>query len=304
MLDQKKANILVVDDEEIIRLTLQKMLSRLDYNVVLFEKAEEVLTYIKNEEGEVDLIITDINLKKMEMNGLELLRHIKGIDDSIPVVIISGYGNVEDAIEALRYGARDFIRKPFVMEDVVGPVKSILRGKDEQILIENFAKYIENQTALYKLPVEASIINAISCKLTEGLVGGQICDHPTAENITLALREAISNAMFHGNFEISSEIRETGGIKQFNEEIAKRKELEPYKDRLVTINFKQTQEYVEYIIEDEGPGFDYKSLPNPKDPENFFKNSGRGLLIIGIHLDEISWNDKGNIIYLKKYKAD
>ena len=299
---EEQATILVVDDEEIIRLTLEKMLARFGYRVVLLEAAEEVVNFLKKGEVKVDLIITDINLKKMEMDGIELLRYINGLDETIPVVIISGYGNVEDAIRALRYGARDFIRKPFGVEDVASPVKAILRRKNEEVLIENFGKYTDYQKSVFKIPVDAGIINALSCKLTENLVPGEICNLTTAENITLALREAISNAMFHGNLEISSDIRETGGIKQFNEEIAKRKDLDKYKDRLVIVNFEQTADYVLYSIEDEGPGFDYKSLPDPKDPENFFKNSGRGLLIIGIHMDEVSWNNKGNIITLKKYK--
>ena len=125
----------------------------------------------------------------------------------------------------------------------------------------------------------------------------------TAENITLALIESISNAMFHGNLEISSDIKNDEGIKRFNDEVDKRKNEEIYKNRLITINYELTNEYVEYIIEDEGKGFNFKSLPDPRDPENFFKNSGRGLLIIRIHMDEVEWHDHGNIIRLRKYKV-
>ncbi len=61
---------------------------------------------------------------------------------------------------------------------------------------------------------------------------------------------------------------------------------------------------VEYTIEDQGRGFDFRTLPDPRDPENFFKNSGRGLLIIRIHMDEVSWNEKGNKITMRKNRVE
>jgi anti-sigma regulatory factor (Ser/Thr protein kinase) len=110
--------------------------------------------------------------------------------------------------------------------------------------------------------------------------------------------------MFHGNLEIPSSIREDQGIKGFNDEIDRKKNDPAYSGRTVTVEYELTRDYVEYIISDEGPGFNYKDLPDPRDPENFFKNSGRGLLIIRIHMDEVEWNEKGNSIRLRKYKVE
>ncbi|MCP4137527.1 MAG: response regulator [bacterium] len=294
--------VVVVDDEEVIRFALQKKLSRMGYNVISLEKAEDVLYLFKNGDQQIDLVITDIKLRKMD--GIELLTRIRGLDEPVPVLIITGHGNVEEAIRALRYGASDFIRKPFDINAVASSVRSILRNKKEKSQVEGFARYTEYEKAVIKLPVDAGIINPISYRLTKDLVPSGMCNITTAENLTLALREAISNAMFHGNLEISSDVREDGGIKAFNEEIEKRKNNVPYKDRIVTVDYEYTREYVEYIIEDQGPGFDYNRLPDPRDPENFFKNSGRGLLIIRIHMDEVEWTGKGNILRLRKYRVE
>jgi CheY-like chemotaxis protein len=295
------AKILVVDDEEVIRYSLQKKLSRLGYKVISMEKAEDALYLLKNGE-KLDLIITDIKLRKMD--GIELLRRIHGLDEPIPVLIITGHGNVEDAIKALRYGASDFIRKPFDINDVASSVRIILNRKHEKKLAESFAHFVVYEKGCYRIPIDESIINAMSYNLTKNLVPSGICNSTTAENISMALQEAISNAMYHGCLEISSSIREDYGIKGFNDEIEKRKADERYMDRHVTITYELNKEYVEYIIEDEGPGFDYNNLPDPRDPENFFRNSGRGLLIIRIHLDEVSWNGRGNVLRLRKYRVE
>ncbi len=301
-MNESHATILIVDDEDIIRYALQKKLSRIGYNVISLEKAEDVLYLVKNGGQKIDLIITDIKLRKMD--GIELLRRIRNLDDPIPVMIITGHGNVEDAIRALRFGASDFIRKPFDINEIASSVRAILRSRDEKELADNFSQYADFEKAEFRIPPDISIINPLAYRLTRNLVASGLCNNNTSENLSLALVEAISNAMYHGTLEISSDIREEGGIKKFNEEVERRKNDSAYMNRFIKISYHLTKEYVEYIIEDEGPGFNYHSLPDPRDPENFFKESGRGLLIIRIHMDEVEWVGRGNIVRLKKNKIE
>ena len=294
--------ILIVDAEEASRLTLSKKLSRAGYYVITSEKAEDALYILKSSEEKVDLIISDVKLRKTD--GIELLKRVKAMDEPLPMLLITGKGNVEDAITALRLGVDDFIRKPVDANDVVSSVRSILRRKQSEKIAESFGRFIQYEKIVYVIPNEVSLINTISYQLTRNLVPLGFCNMTTSENISLALKEAIMNSVCHGNLEISSSIREHSGIRGFNEEIEKRKDEPQYKDRKVQITYEQTDEYIEYAIQDDGPGFDHRSLPNPRDPENFLKNSGRGLLIIAVHLDDVHWNDKGNCIYLKKYKIN
>jgi len=299
-MEGREAKIIVVDDEEVIRYTLQKKLSRQGYNVISIDKAEDVFYLIKNGEN-IDLIITDIKLRKMD--GIELLRRISNLDEPIPVLIISGHGNVEDAIRALRYGASDYIRKPFDINDVSSSVRTILKRKQEKSIAERFASYLVYGKSVYKIPVDPSIINPIAYHLAKDLVPSGLCNNTTAGNITLALQESLTNAMFHGNLEIPSLIREESGVRGYNIEIEKKKDDERFRNRIVTITYELTCEYAEYIVEDEGPGFDFYSLPDARDPENFFKNSGRGLLLIRIHMDEVGWTGRGNVIRMRKYRV-
>lgn len=294
------ATVLIIDDEELIRFSLRKKLSRFGYNVISLDKAEDALYLLKHEKQEVDFIITDIRLRKMD--GIELLRHINILDEPVPV-LLTGQGNVEDAIKALHYGACDFIRKPLDVNEVASIIRTVLKRKNEDQYTSSIGKYITYEKREFILPTDNDLCNIVSHQLTMHLAGIGLCNPMTAENISLVLREAISNSMFHGNLEVSSEIREVEGVKAYNEKIEERKQVEKFSKRRVKVSYELTPEYVEYVIADEGPGFNYKALPDPRDPENFFNKSGRGILIIKIHMDEVEWNEKGNCVRLRKYKV-
>ena len=101
--------ILIVDDEEFIRLSLQQILSEEDYNVILNESGGEALRTVREEE--IDLVLLDLNLP--DMSGIEILRKIKQYQPHILTIIMTGFASVESAVEALKLGAYDYIKKPF-----------------------------------------------------------------------------------------------------------------------------------------------------------------------------------------------
>ena len=295
------STILIIDDDETVRFSLSKKLTKHGYNVISADKAEDALYLLKNEKEKIDFVITDIRLRKMD--GIELLRHITSMDDPVPV-LLTGQVNIEDAVNALRYGACDFIRKPFDAADVASVVRSVIKRKSEERLSLDLGQHINYEKREFSLPAQINLGNVISYVATKHLPKIGICNRATAENISLAIREAINNAMFHGNLEISSEVREKEGLKAFNEMIEERKNDERLADRRVKMTYEITREYAEFTIEDEGRGFDATKLADPRDPENFFKKSGRGILIIQLHMDEVEWNAKGNKIRMKKYRVE
>lgn len=108
------AKILVVDDEARMRRVLQMMLEENGHQVNMAGDGEEALNKIK--EANLDLVITD--MKMPGKDGLELLRHIRRIDEELPVIVMTAYGTVSTAVEAMRAGAYDYILKPFDLEEM------------------------------------------------------------------------------------------------------------------------------------------------------------------------------------------
>ncbi len=115
--------ILVVDDESSIRSSLQGILEDEGYEVQTAETGEKGLELIRARE--FGLVLLDIWLP--EMSGIDVLKHIRAFEDRPPVVVISGHGTVEAAVQATKLGAFDFLEKPLSLDKVVVTVKNALR---------------------------------------------------------------------------------------------------------------------------------------------------------------------------------
>ncbi len=107
-------NVLIVDDEEQMRLAMEAVLARLGYSISKAENGKLALELI--ESNHYDLVVSD--MKMPVMGGLELLENIRNNYPKLPVVIITAYGTIEQAVKAMQNGAFDFITKPFSAEDL------------------------------------------------------------------------------------------------------------------------------------------------------------------------------------------
>ena len=114
-------NILIVDDDKSIRYSLKRMMEG-NYSILTAQNGEEALERVK--EGPPDLILMDI--KMPGRSGIDVLREIKSIDPKSLVIIMTAYGTTETAIEAMKYGAFDYILKPFPIPQMKGLVEKAL----------------------------------------------------------------------------------------------------------------------------------------------------------------------------------
>ncbi len=158
MLDKnKKSKILVVDDENSLREMLSILLQREGYQVD--QAVDGVAAFSMNQENTYDLIISDIQMPKM--TGIELLRQLREQDDNVTVMMMTAFSSTEEAVEAMKLGAYDYITKPFKNDEIRLVIKNALER--EQLQQENrqlkqqlgqrfsFQSLIGNSLAMSKL---------------------------------------------------------------------------------------------------------------------------------------------------------
>jgi FixJ family two-component response regulator len=118
----KKGTVYVVDDDEAVRDSLQWLLEGKDYRVRCFDSAESFLS--RYDSREVACLIVDIRMAGM--TGLELQARLIETRSPLPIVFITGHGDVPMAVDTMKKGAMDFIQKPFKEEQLVGLVERML----------------------------------------------------------------------------------------------------------------------------------------------------------------------------------
>ena len=146
--------ILVIDDNLDIRQLISSILT--DYGLKVREAANYDQALIEINKKLPDVAIIDVKLDKSDNDGIELLEHLKKIDDEVPVIMISGHANVQMAVDSLKLGAFEFIQKPFSSERLLNFLKRAIENVDlkkEKSAIENklFHEVIGKRQAIEKV---------------------------------------------------------------------------------------------------------------------------------------------------------
>lgn len=123
------ATIWVIDDETATSDVLSAMLQEIGYDVRVFNQAREALAAYKP--GIADALMTDIRMPGMD--GLELTRAIKEKDPRATIIILTGFPSVEDAVEAIKMGASDYMTKPFRIEEIRLRLLRVLEARDLEL---------------------------------------------------------------------------------------------------------------------------------------------------------------------------
>jgi len=284
---------LVVDDEPSIRDLLQLQLSGLGCRVAVASDGRAALDILQA--GPVDLVFTDIRMPKM--SGIQLLQEIRAISPETSVVVLSGYATIEDTVQALRLGALDFIHKPFRRADVERALDRYRRLRRDAHLTAGYLSQLQESSQALTIPSDKEAARVVATSLTRDLVGLGLCSAAERESVTLALHEAILNAIIHGNLGVPSSLKNQD-VRLFEELVEERRRDPAYGGRIVRIEARADRTRAEFHIEDQGDGFDHRKLPDPTEAASLMEVSGRGLLIIRLSMDEVRWNERGNRITL------
>ncbi len=155
--------ILIIDDEADIRDILADIFIDEGYNVLKAAHSEQALSLITN--NKIDLIVLDIWLDNSDMDGVQILKHLKsGAHKNIPILMISGHGNVEMAVNAMKMGAFDFIEKPFKIDHILLTVNRALEQKslkEENTRLRDHGGTMDIIHHKYKSVVMGALIKSI-----------------------------------------------------------------------------------------------------------------------------------------------
>ncbi len=128
MVKDNKIQILVVEDDEEMRILLEKILTKEDYKIYLAKNGDEGLKKI-DEIKNLNLVLSDI--KMPECNGMDMLQSALKKHPDLPVILITAFGDVEQYLEAMNLGACEYLMKPFKTQDLLDIIKRVL-SKDRK----------------------------------------------------------------------------------------------------------------------------------------------------------------------------
>jgi len=228
-------SILIVDDEQIIRNVLKRKLeSTTSYKVFMADDGVPALELFQRET--IDLVVSDLLMK--QMNGIELLRKLKALQPQVPVIIITGYGSLDDAIEAIHLGAEDFIKKPFDINDVIETIDKTFRKRAEETDQREIIRFIASEDIKLEIPNNFEHLNVVINYVFSHLRARWLVTDEDLHDVKVCLYEALSNAFEHGNLEIPGDVKtrqlETGQ-QAWREYLLNRLADERYRNRLIHV---------------------------------------------------------------------
>jgi len=141
-------HILIIDDETEVAYTIKRALKKKEYSIKSIQDPEIIMD---NPEyaGEFGLILLDINMPKID--GLTLLKEIKRVAPQIPVIIITAFGSENIAVQAIKAGASDYLKKPFTIKELRDICEKYLSCINDQIYKDEFPEIITNSKKMYSI---------------------------------------------------------------------------------------------------------------------------------------------------------
>lgn len=267
-----KRRILIVDSHTELRSSLEEVLSELGHEVVAVSSRETAIA--RSDLNSFDLIISDLN--DDADGGMQILSEVQRKQLLVPVVVSTEEAGQPGVVKAFRMGAANYLRRPYDKDELRHVVEKTLSYKlrfvEDLRVLPHAREKIE-----FELPSDLSLMSGVVHFLVERAVRFGIVQQDRS-NLYIALDEAFVNAVVHGNRSDASKL------------VRIRAELTPHEAR--------------FTIEDEGEGFDRTKVPDPRDPANLFKTSGRGVLLIHNIMDDVEYNELGNRLTMVKRAED
>lgn len=282
--------LLIVDDAAADRVRVSGIAAKwLDCRVLQADDGPSAIRQIQSHMP--DIVLTDMHMP--QMNGLELLSAIKDEHPNLPVILMTGVGSEDIAAQALRQGAASYVPKERLAQDLVQTLNQVHSTAEMAHTQSRLMHYLQNSVVTFELANDPALIRLCVNQLLSMLRCLPLGDESERLRVGIALQEALHNACFHGNLEIATEDYRSDS---FNEIVADRMWSKPYLRRHIFVRAAISRQRAEFVISDEGSGFDTtradlgEALPAQNEP------SGRGLRLMQSIMDEVSFNQSGNVV--------
>jgi len=278
----QKRRILIVDNNDELRAILENALGSLGHEAVVTGDRDEALS--RDDLDQFDLIISDLTEEDAPSgqlstgqstaqpsgpangkaaNELHRRRLLTPVNSNAAEPVI---------VKAFKMVAANYLRQPYNKDELREIVEQTLSYKlryvDDPSLLSHTHEKIE-----FELPSDVALMGGVLQYLLERVAKMGVISSE-GSNLFVALDEAFVNAVKHGN------------------------KNDPTK--LIRVGAELSPKEACFTVEDEGAGFDVQTIPDPRDPANLFKSSGRGVLLIYNIMDEVEYNAQGNRVKMVK----
>ncbi len=287
--------ILFVDDEENIRELFLEYFKN-EYEVTLAADGMEALDIALSQQ--FDLIISDISLPKL--NGVQFIKKLRFEGNITPFIVITGDSDIQLAIDVFRIGAVDFFLKPFRMDSLRRRIEKYAdTDVDLKVLFRNQEISFHDSELNIEIFPRIKNINKYVAIIIEHIQLNPIVNEEDLLSIKVVLYELLANAIEHGSAGIT--YREKQSILESTDQyFEKVDELCQKYNRRIYVLLKINDEGIVIKVQDQGSGFNLKEIPSPLDDHTGNLLNGRGIFLVRMNIDSISYNEKGNEVTVTK----
>jgi CheY-like chemotaxis protein len=291
--------LLVVDDSLVDRQVVGGLLQRKTEHHV--EYASNGLEALELLEARLPLaMVTDLQMP--EMDGMQLVTTVRRRFPSVPVIVTTAHGSEDIAAQALLAGAADYVPKSEIVTELLKSLENVLAIASGDRLHYRLSHCLRYEELQYELENDLLLVPPLVSHLQEAALDLGLVDATDNVRLGRSLIEALRNAIYHGNLELSPEqIAAVQSLPGPTDAVASRRKQLPYGQRRVYVRALLSPREARFTIRDEGPGYDVASLPDIiEDPTPLSRSGGRGLVLIRMFMDEVRFNTAGNEITLVK----
>ena len=239
-----------------------------------------------------------VDIRLPGMSGIELLKIGSEKFPHIPVILVTGQGSEELAVQALQAGASSYVPKSMLATSLADTVQQILALSEHVKNKDRLMDFTTSCRYQFKIGNDPKLIPALVEFIGDSMRQLHLGDPVLIRHVSVAIEEALTNAMFHGNLQLDAEQSRSArhaepGSEEYEALISRLKE-EPYASRKLSFGMDVSRSQGQFAVRDQGPGFDVAKLPDLSKSSSLADTSHRGLTLIGNFMDEVKFNDQGN----------